>query len=64
MVALVESFLRTRVSARPDLQPVQVAVMVRKMTDDHSLLRVDQATARFKLAPRPSARGGAAHQQR
>jgi AraC-like DNA-binding protein len=52
MVTLVEDFLASRLPPDPDPQAVQVAAMVREMTADHSLVRVEHAAARFDLSPR------------
>jgi AraC-like DNA-binding protein len=52
MVALVEDHLAARLPPEPDPQAVQIAAMVREMTADHSLVRVEQAAARFDLSPR------------
>ncbi|MEY9871361.1 AraC-like DNA-binding protein [Streptacidiphilus sp. MAP12-33] len=52
MVALVEAFLTARLPAEPDPQAAQVAEMVREMTGDYTLLRVEQVAARFELSPR------------
>ncbi|SEL68832.1 helix-turn-helix domain-containing protein [Streptacidiphilus jiangxiensis] len=52
MVVLVEEFLTARVPSEPDPQAVQVAAMVREMTGDRTMLRVEQVAARFDLSPR------------
>jgi len=52
MVALVEDFLLARIPTRPDPQAAQVGAMVQEMTDAHTLVRVEQAAARFGLSPR------------
>ncbi|WP_042368022.1 helix-turn-helix domain-containing protein [Streptacidiphilus neutrinimicus] len=52
MVALVEEFLAARVPAEPDPQAVQIAALVQLMTADRTLVRVEQAAARFGLSPR------------
>lgn len=52
MVALVEDLLLTRLPTRPDPQAAQVAAMVGAMTADHTMVRVEQAAARFGISPR------------
>ncbi|WP_042419508.1 helix-turn-helix domain-containing protein [Streptacidiphilus anmyonensis] len=52
MVALVEGFLAARLPAGPDPQAVQAAAVVREMTVDHTLVRVEQVASRFDLSPR------------
>ena len=52
MVALVEGFLADRLPAEPDPQAVQIAAVVREMTEDHGLVRVEQVAERFELSVR------------
>lgn len=52
MAALVEGFLADRLPAEPDPQAVQVAAVVREMTEDHGLVRVEQVADRFELSVR------------
>ncbi|GAA4991043.1 helix-turn-helix domain-containing protein [Kitasatospora paranensis] len=52
MVALVESFLLTHVPAEPDPHVARVAAMVEAMTADRTMVRVEQAAARFETSPR------------